>query len=191
MTLSSRRRTRRGFSRSKPRSLPPGVDASPAKSSSTRNFETSFCRSSASSERSSHALAASLAPPADSLSRPAIPSMLRLICSVALDCSVTAAAICVIISPTCSDAWMICFSASPAFEVELTPSSTCRVPSSIATTAIAVSSCTVRIISAISFVARAERSANFRTSSATTANSRPCSAAWAASMAAFKANKFV
>jgi len=70
---------------------------------SSLNFETSFCKSNASPERSWQACADCWAPTADSLTRIAIWSMDLWISSVAVDCSVAAVAICVIISPTSSD----------------------------------------------------------------------------------------
>ena len=60
-----------------------------------------------------------------------------------------------------------------------------------ASTASPVSCCTWRITSPISLVASTERSASLRTSSATTAKPRPASPARAASMAAFRASRFV
>ena len=51
--------------------------------------------------------------------------------------------------------------------------------------------CTWRTTSPISLAASTERSASFLTSSATTANPRPASPARAASMAAFRARRFV
>src|SRR6185295_2752247 len=64
---------------------------------------TIFCRSSANPERSWQAFADCWAPTADSFTSCAIWSMLLFTCSVALDCSVAAVAMCVIISPTWFD----------------------------------------------------------------------------------------
>ena len=58
-------------------------------------------------------------------------------------------------------------------------------------TASPVSCCTCRTTSPISLAASTDRSASFLTSSATTANPRPASPARAASMAAFRASRFV
>ena len=92
-------------------------------------------------------------------------------------CCTVAVAISAIFAAVSSAALMICFSDSPVCALSCAPSSTRCVDSLIS--------------EEISRAAWFERSASFRTSSATTAKPMPCSPARAASMAAFRASRFV
>ena len=92
-------------------------------------------------------------------------------------CSLVAWAILVMLAAVSSTPWTILASDSPAFSESWAPSATRRVDSLIS--------------AVISLAAARERSASLRTSSATTANPSPCSPARAASMAAFRASRFV
>ena len=130
-------------------------------------------------------------PPSLRLLTDATASMLPAICSVAVDCSSIAAAICCTMPVTLWTAPTISLSRSPALLTNAMPSWASCVPVSIDSTAMVVSLWIVRIVSAISLVALVVRSASFRTSSATTAKPRPCSPARAASIAAFNARRFV
>ena len=79
----------------------------------------------------------------------------------------------------------------PAVFTTSLPLRTSFVPSCMADTAVSVSAWIPPIKSAICFAASCDCSANLRTSSETTAKPFPCSPARAASIAAFKASKFV
>ena len=89
----------------------------------------------------------------------------------------------------------MCFSiaekTSPVFSTIFVPACTSSLPFSIACMACAVSSCMPVMMAEIFCAAVPDCSASFRTSSATTAKPLPASPALAASMAAFKANRFV
>ena len=82
-------------------------------------------------------------------------------------------------------------SAAPALSARAMPCLASDAPERATSTASVVSCCTLPTTSPISLAASTERSASFLTSSATTAKPRPASPARAASMAAFKARRFV
>ena len=117
--------------------------------------------------------------------------MLLLISLVVALCSSDATAIWFICDPRVLIWCSISFRALPDFAVSLFPTSTSFTPPSMDTTAFFISLCIVCIVSPICFVAPVVLSASLRTSSATTANPRPCSPARAASIAAFRARRFV